>query len=298
MKLTYLAVAIPMCALTLVASCKKETKPDEPLVEEVAEVNAHEYIWLSGTVDKYPVAMVLECKGDTITGYNYYIQKGRKASTDLQLKGTLREDGILELFEWVKSNDYHSSHFLGAFSAEEGFQGKFDRPDGKEMNFSFRIDSLKRDEAANTPLGFSRTKPANFASLVGQLRSAPVNHTWFDEAMGNVVVDDEMIGDELPDDGEEFVANDSEESADISGDGSIDEYLDSYERVLNKYVSWMKKVDRDDPTALVTATSLYKELLSLSEKADKYKGRMSQAQMSRFMRIQQAFNKAIAQYGN
>ena len=283
-----LALVAMAGAALLAASCKKEEQKAEPVAAEAPAVYAHETITLSGTVDKYPVVMVLQCAGDTITGYDYYVRGNRKASADLQLKGTLSEDGTMELFEWVESNGLHSSHFLGCFSADKGFQGKFDRNDGTEMMFSFTIDSISVDAAANTPLGFSRTKPADFAQVVERLRNAPVSHSWFVGPEPDVVYG----GDEG-----EVYDGDGAENSTTMGEGSIDSYLDSYERCLNKYVAFMKKMDRDDPTALVEAGRYYQELYELSQKADKVKGQMSDAQRRRLLRIQQNFNKALEQFG-
>ena len=268
-------------------SCKNKEEQAEPIKqEEQPVINAHETIKLSGTVDKYPVVMVLECAGDTIKGYNYYVRKGRKISTDLQLKGTLKEDGTLELFEWVEKSGRHSSHFIGCFSADEGFQGKFDRQDGKEMMFSFTIDSLSVDATATTSLGFSRTKPKDFAQIVEQLRNAPVSHNWFyDYDADNNLSESSNLSDE-----------NSSGSYSDGGSSNIDEYLDSYERCLKKYVAFMKKIDRNNPTATKEAFEYYSELLELSKKADEVKGNMNNAQMKRFIRIQKDFNNAMQKY--
>ncbi|MBQ7634584.1 MAG: hypothetical protein IJS89_03325 [Bacteroidaceae bacterium] len=271
-------------AMLLTASCKEEKKAEEPVAVEEPAVKAHENITLSGTVDKYPVVMVLQCVGDSITGYNYYVRGTRKISADLQLKGTLKEDGTLELFEWVEANGQHSSHFLGCFSAEQGYQGKFDRADGKEMMFAFTVDSLSVDASANTPLGFSRTKPANFTDLVEQYRNAPVNHSWF------------LNYDENADFGGRQAVS-SAESGEASDGSDVDAYLDSYERCLNKYVSFMKKMDKNNPTAVKDAAEYYAELYELSQKAEQMKGQMNDAQLKRLMRILQEFNRAMQQYG-
>lgn len=87
-------------------------------------------------------------------------------------------------------------------------------------------------------------------------------------------IEDEMFGD----DGEVDVY-------DGDGDSSIDEYLDEYERFMKRYVSYIKKVDRNDPTFAVEYAKLMQEYQELVDKCERIRGNMSTQQAERYNKI-------------
>lgn len=87
---------------------------------------------LQGKVDKYPVAMHLEIKGSQVSGTYFYINNGRKNSSDLILSGT-NQNGKFDLNETTPSGT-PSGHFEGTFSGGI-FQGIFTTNRGKKMPF-------------------------------------------------------------------------------------------------------------------------------------------------------------------
>lgn len=77
----------------------------------------------------------------------------------------------------------------------------------------------------------------------------------------------------------------SSDSSFSTGDSSIDEALDHYERYMNNYISLVKKMGNNDPTAVVEISELYSEIEDLSNKLENAKGEMSTAQMQRLQNI-------------
>ena len=65
------------------------------------------------------------------------------------------------------------------------------------------------------------------------------------------------------------------------GDASIDEFLDEYEKFWKKYMSFLKKVDKNDPTAMVEYAKLLNELNEYNVKLQKIKGKLSIDQLNR-----------------
>lgn len=262
------------CMVIGLSSCK-EKKAEEPPKEEktvVEAIDANESMTLSGTIDKYPITMELSCEGSDIKGTYYYIKKGKKASTDLQLKGTIDEDGRMELFEWVESNGYHSGHFLGVFTPTDGYKGKFDRYEGKELEFDLTVENLDKDAKANQK-GFSHAANKDFSFAVQEIRNAVPNHTWFDEN------DNESSS---YDDDEE---DDSFSSSSSSGSEDWDAILDAYDRYVTKYISYVNKAANGDMTAMAECASLMQEANDLAEKLQNAKGELSSAQIARYTKI-------------
>lgn len=87
------------------------------------------------------------------------------------------------------------------------------------------------------------------------------------------------------------------ESSDIiteaSGDISIDEWLDEYEQFCDRYVSFLKKMDRNDPTAMLEYAKLMKEASDYQRKAEKIEGDVSVDQLERINNINTKLMKAM-----
>lgn len=69
------------------------------------------------------------------------------------------------------------------------------------------------------------------------------------------------------------------------GDASIDEFLDEYERFWRKYMDCMRKVEKNDPTALVEYAQLMKEYYEYGRKLEQVKGNLSMDQLNRINKM-------------
>ena len=88
-------------------------------------------------------------------------------------------------------------------------------------------------------------------------------------------------------DNESSYNNDFEES-DITlenGDASIDEYLDEYEKFWRNYAKFCKKLDKNDPTAMVEYAKLMSQAHEYDSKLKKVKGKLSVDQLNRLNKI-------------
>ena len=269
----FFALFCASCMVVGLSSCK-EKKAEEPQKEEAAveAIDANESMTLSGTIDKYPITMELSCEGSDIKGSYYYTRSGKKVSEDLQLKGTIDEDGRMELFEWVESDGTHSGHFLGYFTPTDGYKGKFDRSDGKEMTFNLTVENLNKDAKANQK-GFSHAANKDFSFAVQEVRNAAPNHTWFDTNDNASSSYDDDEGDAS------FSSNSS------SGSEDWDAILDAYDRYVTKYISYVNKAANGDMTAMAECASMMQEANDLAEKLQNAKGELSSAQVARYTKI-------------
>ena len=96
-------------------------------------------------------------------------------------------------------------------------------------------------------------------------------------------------------DNESAYNNDLEES-DITfenGDVSIDEYLDEYEKFWHEYAKYCKKLDKNDPTAMIEYAKLLKRAKEYDEKLRKVKGKLSIDQLNRLNKINAEMMKLI-----
>lgn len=89
----------------------------------------------------------------------------------------------------------------------------------------------------------------------------------------------------------QFVSSNMESSDDDSSfssdNGSVDwdEWLDQYERCVDKVISLNKKMKNNDPSAISEYTEYYEEMQKLSEKVESAKGDLSVAQLNRLNKI-------------
>ena len=69
------------------------------------------------------------------------------------------------------------------------------------------------------------------------------------------------------------------------GDVSIDEFLDEYEQFWRNYAKFCKKLDKDDPTAMIEYAKLMKQAQEYDSKLKKVKGKLSVDQLNRMNKI-------------
>lgn len=78
-----------------------------------------------------------------------------------------------------------------------------------------------------------------------------------------------------------------------SGSEDWDALLDSYEQYVDKYISFAKKVNNGDLSALTEYTSLMQKTNDLGEKMQNAKSEMSASQLARYMKILNKMAKVV-----
>lgn len=78
-----------------------------------------------------------------------------------------------------------------------------------------------------------------------------------------------------------------------NGDASIDAFLDEYEKFWRNYAKFCKKVDKDDPTAMIEYAKLMKQAEEYDSKLKKVKGKMSVDQINRINKISAEMMQSI-----
>lgn len=81
------------------------------------------------------------------------------------------------------------------------------------------------------------------------------------------------------------IGDEGDISFDSEGDSSFDELLDEYEKYYRTLISFGKKMQNNDPTAMVEYAKLLKRAKDCSEKIEKVKGKLSPSQLNRFNKI-------------
>lgn len=72
---------------------------------------------------------------------------------------------------------------------------------------------------------------------------------------------------------------------DDEGDISYDELIDEYERFYRTYIRFLKKMDKDNPTAMIEYAKLFKQYNDYCAKLEKAKGHLSSNQLSRINKM-------------
>ncbi len=85
--------------------------------------------------------------------------------------------------------------------------------------------------------------------------------------------------------------NDVSSSDDSSG-GSFDDLLDSFERYVDKYITFMKKAKDGDASAMSEYPGLLKEAQDYSKKIQNVKGQLTADQIEKYQRINNKMLKA------
>ena len=176
------------------------------------------------------------------------------SSETLDLSGTY-EDGVMELNETV--NDVPTGHFKGKFS-NGFFRGTFVSAKGK--NFAFELRENGADDS------------------------------------GISYVDDGDDYDYSSDDYDDIDVPSSSSyasSSDVKGSAEVDRLLDSYEKYVDQYIKFAKKLANDDMSVLSEYPGLYRRTMDLTTKLEKCNEQMSVAQIERMNRLTMKMASAI-----
>jgi len=138
---------------------------------------------------------------------------------------------------------------------------------------------INETDAEGTPTGHFKGKIANgvfrgqFITNQGKKMAFIVSEGDNSESFS----DDDSFSDS--DEGDTGLSLDSE------GDSSFDEFLDEYEKFWKRYMSYMKKIDKSDPTALIEYGKLMNEYNEYNKKLQKIKGNLSIDQLNRMNKM-------------
>lgn len=139
---------------------------------------------------------------------------------------------------------------------------------------------INETDAEGTPTGHFKGKIAN-----GVFRGQFITNQGKKMAF---VVSEGDSSDSLSDDDYSFSDSDEGDtglSLDSEGDSSFDEFLDEYEKFWKRYMSYMKKIDKSDPTALIEYGKLVNEYNEYNKKLQKIKGNLSIDQLNRMNKM-------------
>lgn len=78
---------------------------------------------------------------------------------------------------------------------------------------------------------------------------------------------------------------DTDDYSEASGSEDWDSLLDSYEKYVDKYISYVKKAAKGDMSALSEYPDLLEKAQEFSSKMENAQGEMSSSQWSRYMKI-------------
>ncbi len=209
-------------------------------------------ITLSGNIGTYPVCMTLNVASNgVITGAYYYAKKGPGAYLYLKSTSNWASTSTIPEFNDRAEN---TGVFEGKFE-NDIFNGKF------TTNGNTYVYSLKTDKTLS-PIDLS-TVPFDSFEMPVQSSSSSAYES-----------------DSSSDESSSFDDGDFEE-----GSVDIDELLDTYERLIDKGHSMMKKIENNDPTAIVEYQQYVAELMDYADKFRKIKGNFSESQLKRFNRL-------------
>lgn len=91
----------------------------------------------------------------------------------------------------------------------------------------------------------------------------------------------------------EFSNDDSEKTTTSSGSSDIDEMLVSYEKYVDQYIKYVKKVSDGDLSAMVEYSNFLEKTTDLAEKMEKVQSNFSSAQLKKYLEINNKFTNAL-----
>lgn len=222
-----------------------------------------------------------------------YAEKGGKMS-DVFTDGAVDLKGYVDKYPITMHIDVDGSLVEGSYYYNK-------RGPGAKLNLSGKFDegdmNLNETDENGTPTGHFQ----------GEFDGSEFKGTFITnkgKRMPFVVSESGASLDELPSDDEGEVPDDYESYpdygdddiiADEEGDPSVDRFLDDYEKFMNDYVTCLKKMENDDPTALANYAKMTARSAKMSSQADRLKGKMNMKQMQRLNNIVIKMTEVIAE---
>ena len=280
-KTLFLALCVVIAGFTI-TSCSKDDKKDnksetkdkkdsdenqkDPTTIQLKEVD--QTAELKGSIDnKYAIKMNLNLKGNDVTGTYYYVKNG--ADNTLNLKGTLDSNGMMELHEY-DDDDQPTGHFKGKYSETDGYSGTFVDYKGNKMPFKMEVEDVTDNAGDGNGRGFL------------------ADYDDDDDSMSSDGDDDDDDNIEMPDDLDDDDDMDDDDDNTSAGSGSvssIDEWLDTYEELVDEAISISEDIKNNDMSALAEYSKLSQKIQKLQSDVDFSK--MTASQRNRFQNLLQ-----------
>lgn len=210
-----------------------------------------------GNVGDYPITMHIEIDGSSVKGSYFYDKQGPNAQ--LKLSGT-NENGILDINE-TDANGTPTGHFKGRMFSGV-FKGVFITNKGDKLAFMVSEVGVSAD-------GFSSDSDISYND---------------DDFSNGDSYDSEYDEDDNDDDDSNSISGVSGYTSG-EGDASIDAFINEYEKFWKKYMSFVKKVNKNDPSFMVEYANLIADLNEYNNKLQKVKGNLSMDQLNRLNKM-------------
>ena len=199
------------------------------------------------------------------------------ASGGFELDGSHDLHGSVDKYQITMHLEIDGTIVKGAYYYDK--QGSSSKLKLSGSNEDSILD-LNETDADGTPTGHFRGKYAN-GVFKGHFITNQGKKMPFMVSEENADNDDDFSFDSSDD--EDISSDDSFSLGD--GDASIDEFLDEYEKFWRSYIQFFKKVDKNDPTAMVEYAKLLEQYNDYNEKLSKIKGNMSIDQLNRINKM-------------
>lgn len=212
-----------------------------------------------------------------------YAEKGGKMS-DVSTDGGFDLNGYVDKYPITMHIDVDGSLVEGSYYYNK-------RGPGAKLNLSGKFDegdmNLNETDEKGTPTGHFQGE-FDGSEFKGMFITNKGKRMPFVVSESGVGLDELPSDDEgeVPDDYESYPDyGDDDIIADEEGDPSVDRFLDDYEKFMNDYVTCLKKMENDDPTAIANYAKMLARYEKMSAQADRLKGNMSMKQMQRLNKI-------------
>lgn len=198
-------------------------------------------------------------------------------SSNFEIDGTHEMHGTVDKYPITMHLEIDGSTVKGTYYYDkQGSNAKLKLSGTNEEG----VLDINETDAEGTPTGHFKGKIAN-----GVFRGQFITNQGKKMAF---VVSEGDSSDSLSDDDYSFSDSDEGDtglSLDSEGDSSFDEFLDEYEKFWKRYMSYMKKIDKSDPSALIEYGKLMNEYNEYNEKLQKIKGNLSIDQLNRMNKM-------------
>lgn len=268
-------------SVVFACSCSSNSPETKQITPTGTEFTSGDVAKLVEVVDE-PATLTYVYKDETIASQVFTLKIKLKLVKDSpELKEVdAREINITDLFAGMVIDlvDENDTHLLNLELKDHNALTKLLQGEvGTEAIVTFQTETHNSDDA---PKWFK--KAAKFSpDLTGNIQIGDRGDkvtTVDGDATG---LDDEMLLEpSMPD-----IDTDALSEGNSEGGENIDEALDAYEKYVDRYIKFTKKVKKDSPSAMTEYAKLLENAQELSDKLDKVKGDFNNEQLQRYSNI-------------
>lgn len=207
--------------------------------------------------------------------------KWSEGEDDSKKNGTYRLHGFVDKYPVTMFFETNGSSVKGSYYYDKKGPTAKLRLTGTNEN---GVLDINETDASGTPTGHFRGKLVN-GKFKGVFSDNKGNKMPFELSEDNSVGFSSDSDFDLSDDMTDETYDETASSYDDAGDSSYDELLDEYEKFYRTYMRFIKKMDKDDPTAMVEYAKLMKQYNDYAAKWEKAEGNLSTSQLNRLNKI-------------